>query len=470
MASQGFRMRWWMWTLGIAAVVASAGIALRLHGQAQLDGTQAAVAAIGLAPDLTAWVAASPPVDRERQLRVQRLLQGIGSWPDKPGHQPFTDLQEQRLRPADIAARDAMLTAGRPDAQAMAALLREGPVLISLLGFINRDPAWLAHPPALELCDERLYPDLMACRGLAGWWAAAACLADDPTADLHHLRVFAAALDRPGSLIDAMIAIAVTAMQDQTCLHLATRGRLSGPEAQAWLEADPDHLRWIADGFAGERCCNVAYAGMDMDDFHDIGYRASGYAPTWLDRVQSLPYWCLMPYDHASTISQLAGVEAGLRGLSPPPAVGAPFGMRGIAAIMIPNLLESAVTACEASYLARLHRVAAILALRQHAGQSLPADLPALTACIPARLLDRRDADHPAVGYERLAPNRFRIGLCGGPPPRAAGRWGPGQASDMGGPASPKAWARTRWSLEIDLAAILVPPHERTVETRKKPR
>jgi hypothetical protein len=113
----------------------------------------------------------------------------------------------------------------------------------------------------------------------------------------------------------------------------------------------------------------------------------------------------------------------------------------------------------------RLIRCASVIASTYRRRGALPATMPSEA---PAAAID---ADQPALLYERLSPSRFRVGIDpAGPLPPAipAAHWKEARyASEIGQPASKPAACLYRWSCEIDLDAILIPPPEHPARTLK---
>ena len=167
-------------------------------------------------------------------------------------------------------------------------------------------------------------------------------------------------------------------------------------------------------------------------------------------------------HDVTHGLSTYAGAEARLLGKPEPPTKLMPFGVSGnLSDSVWRNSSAFIATTIETSYGHRLSCVAGTIAVRYRSGAGLPTDAAALVALLPATALDARDADDPALRYERLTPSRFRIGLDPAgplPPMIPADRWGPGYASTIGTPSSTKAADVRCWSIEIDLDAILIPP------------
>lgn len=443
-------MRWWMW-LGLAALLLVCAVAaVRIGGMRRLDAALATVAAAGLPVDTIGYIALAPPVDADRQRRIGRyMLWNAPRWGDEWPTMPFSSLAELRLSKHDRERLERKLAAGRTACAEVGAILDEGPVVLSLYGFCERDPARLRRMDLATVAAMPL-PSLLHTRDYVNWWAQQACLAEDPESHLHRLDQLLQGMDHPGSLIDAMIAIACTALRDDAHLWLATRGRLPEVRLQRWLAEVPAHRRWCADGLASERTLfwgPIARLPPLPDPAVDFTWRIALEWPT-------IGYQCAYAAEH------LANQELRLRGRPGIGAVPPPFGFAGtMSAIMLPNLDESAITAIQGENRHRRMRLAGVIAMHHRSTGSLPT-----AEDLPAALRAGIDAELPPQRYLPIAPHRFRLDLdpagplpASVPPARVAG--GPAAS----GPTAKAPAANSQaWSLEIDLDAILVPPPEKT--------
>ena len=454
-------MRWWMWLVAGLLLLVCLVIAVRIHGTIAFAETQAELKRMGFATTMEEFVAAGPAVDRDRQARLRRLMDAGGGWRDDISYAlPFNDLQEQRPTAKDLAKRDQALRDGGADMAALGAILAEGPVELSVFGWCERDPARL-RTMDLATATSTPLPNLLAIRAAANWWSIRACLDPDPEPHLRDLDRLADAMRHPGTLIDAMIGIALNAIRDQTHLWLATRGRLAPERLHAWA-GEPSRSRpGCAAGYAGERCL-----------FHEPlsrtrwSYAAlSGYSGGFLaDAAGFAAIWPTQGHEAAYCSSFLAATEAELLDRPRPTLRTMPFGYQGvISRVVLPNLVESGITATESAYRHRLVRCAGLLAEVHRRDGALPPTLPPEA---PAAALD---PNQPAVAYERLTSSRFRIGFDpAGPPPPAipAGR----VTTAIGRPAGTapaSAYGGVRWSLEADFDAILIPPPDKPAKAKK---
>ena len=470
-------MRWWMWVVLVVLLLSGIALVMRIQGQTTFSAVQADLTARGFATTRLDILAAAPPVDADRQQRFRAAMRRIGSWGDHPGPLPGRNLTEQRLSQKDRDQRADMLRLGRSDAEAVAAILAEGPVLNSYYGWMERDPVKLQLLGMSEIWGNDYMPQLLGSRTIMNWWSVTAITADDPSQALLVMDGMNRAADQPATLIDAMISIALHAIHDQTRLYLASRGRLPDAALQQWLHERRDYLAWVAHAFATERCLSFAsIASLGSDDLATLGTVGMGTAATsWTDRLQSIPVWLLAGYDGAQGVAEMARSEARMRGIPEPPPSRMPFGLPGfLSAIAIPNLQESAITAVDATYGHRMRQVMGCIASAYRTGKPLPSDTDALARLLPDRILNAVDANHPAIVYERLSMSRLRIGLdptAARPPLIPADRWLAKTGfnsydSQVGTPASPKPEVTTRWSLEVDLDAILIPPPEKPAKAK----
>lgn len=453
-------MRWWVWPLLVILLAAAAMIAIRAHGWTRWQSVQRDLVTLGMPTTAGEFIVAMPPVDRGRQERLGRALRAVGGWCEWRAGLPFEDLREGAYPPDSAESLRQVLRDGEADIAAIAAILGEGPVQLTLGGWIERDPAAVERMTPADLATLR-FPSLLASRACAAWWAAAAWMAEDPAPHLQRLRTWLDGLDRPCLLLDVTTAIAVADLRDSIHLWLATRGRLAGSDLESWIVEQPVQLRWGADGLAGERCLSWE-PQMRSGPLAVAMGGPLAWSDDLTDRMDVRRY-----HQGAWVTAELARLETGLRGAPPPPAFRhVPFGLGGSTDGLAPNLMSTVVAVVEADYRHRLVRLAGLLAARHRAGRGLPAETTALEAILPTAILDARSALQPAIRYQRLSPSRFRIGLdptLPPPPLIAAERWTADYGTAIGKPASAETVRDLHWSLEIDLDAILIPLPEPVV-------
>ncbi len=462
---RGFRLRWWMWLAAALLIVASLALGLRVQGFRAFARVQADIAAAGLPTDPVQLVAGYPSVDADRQRRWLAIERRVRAWPDlnAGSHLTYTPA-EQAPDPRAEANAVAFLAAGAADADAIAALLDEGPVLVSFAGFVTRDEHTLRTGSFDQIWGPDSVPNLLSTRWLAMHAALRALRETDPAPGLHRLRQLETALSTPGCLIDEMIGIAITTIADATRLRLAVRGRLPANEMHAWLSRS-DHWRSrMAAAWTGER--SIMWPLTVRQGLAGSGLMGGGSPSAW-EWVHGVwggaRWWCFVGWECAVGASQQANIELGLRGQTPITEVDIPLGLSPVlAGIVIPNLQESLVTSVESAYGSRLRRVLAAIAMAYRQGTPVPPDASGLDPALAPLLAAGATADEPAIVYERLGPSRLRVGLdptATRPPLVPASRWTADYGTRIGQPASTKPWEdRGRWSLEIDLDAILVPP------------
>ena len=458
------RLRWYTWPIAALLLLLTVVIIVRLHGLNRFRETQDELRRLGFATTMEELVAAGPAVDRNRQERCRPLMVGPGpKWrEDVSTALPSNDLQEQRFPAKDLAKRDQALRDGATDVATMEAIFAEGPVELSLYGWCERDPAKLRVIDLPTAINTPL-PSLLATRGFANWWANRACLDGDSAPHLRQLDRLIASMDHPGTLIDAMIGIACSSIRDQAYLWLATRGRLSEADLRAWTDETAHQRAWCAAGYAGERCAFQEPLSRTRWNF-GVWTGASG---GFLDEVwMLLRVWPTQGHEAAYCCSYLAQAEAALLHKPGPTLQTMPFGFPGaMSAIAMPNLDECIVTATVAANRHRIWRCAGLVAAQYRHSGALPTIMP---AAAPAAAID---ANQPALLFERLSPSCFRVGIDpSGPLPPAvpAARWKAARyASEIGQPASKPAACAYRWSCELDLDAILLPPPERPAKAKK---
>ncbi len=463
-------MRWWMWVIAVVLLLFTAMVSIHLAGFARYRALQNELRSSGYPVTPVEFVALGPAVDADRQARLWPLVSWPGpKWQDAISQTkvrpPFNELSEQQPPLAvDLAKRDQALKDAVYDLDALSTILAEGPCVVSVYGWIERDPTRLATID-ISQSEQSKTPNLLAVRSIVTALATRACLDTNPMPELRRLESFQRTLDHPGVLIDAMISISATKIRDDAILWLATRGRVGTETLLPWVAEPPLQLQWCADGYAGERC-------IWQEPFSRLNWGFSGVIGSdsafLADMLAFLVEWPIQGYDLTVCSSRVAQVEAGLLGKPVPSGCNMPLGIPPLLTnIILPNLQECAVTAIEAATQHRLKRCAALISAAYRRDGILPATLP------PEAQGLRVNDNIPALIYERLSPSRFRIGTDPSglrPPLIPVVRWKPGYVSTIGSPpSSSKSNVVGRWSLEIDLDAILIPPPEKPVAIPKPP-
>jgi hypothetical protein len=452
----GLRIRWWWWLIAIVLLVATALIAVRIGGQRRLEATQAELRAAGFAVTPVELVAQAPPVDVDRQNRLWRLVGWPApGWMDEHQRVPIsrTLAEPPPMAPADVDRLDRVLAAAAPDLDELDRIFAEGPVLLSGLGWVERDPTRLASVDIATIAATRI-PNLLAVRALCQVSAHRAVAAADPEADLRRLDAILDAQRHPAVLIDGFIAIAASAIRDQAHAWLALRGRLPAERLAAWAAETPPQRQFAAAGMAGERCLFQEPLGRLHWGFGGL----SGSTRLFSECVWFVRVWPTQGYEIACMQAAAARAQATLTDQPQPSEQHMPFAAMGpLMELGMMNTTESMVTACEAANRHRLVRAIALIAQAYRRTGRLPAELP------PGMDAGTLAPDLPALRYEIFPPARVRVGIDPAgplPPSVPADRWKPGYGSSIGGPPRnlPVSPDSERWSLEIDLDAILVPP------------
>jgi hypothetical protein len=456
---------WWIWVLLLVAVLVSillsGALVIRSQGQRELRLVIDDLHARGL-PVLPAdLVARAPTVDAGRQARAWALFGGGGSWTEANvntyGLQAIADSARRKKDGKiddRIASESARIIAASATARAeWRRLWQEGPVVLSAFGWLRAhlpDPeqAGFASMAATPI------PSLLQVRYLASALATEARLAADPAPALADLDALVAAHQPSGSLIDAMIAIAIAAIRDDAWLEAVARGG----EPRPWLTQNWDPMRHVADALAAER---VFYAGGYVQDLRRGSltlYSLFGLSSSFSGggRWESVSFlgqlFVLGPHDAAFMLRELAVGETLARtGQS---AAGGTVESRlraqgwrvPVSRILMPNTLESVYTAAGSEFRGRMLRIAEGIVWNFRSTGTVPADaahLPDLVAPLAAAT-----AWSPALRYTRLSATRFRLDCDPATPPTEvipAGRieaWKPASSSFL----------VRHWGLEWDLA------------------
>lgn len=457
------RWPWWGWAVAVAVlllcVAATALLSHRQHGLGELRTLVRDLQADGRGVVPADLIARAPAVDRARQARLWGLVGNSGGgWAGNLNVRTF-GLDARCAMPKEIARRDAeverILTASASDRQAWRKLYQEGPVVISAFGWLAEDipdpaDAGIAKTAAVRLSN------LLAMRALATALATEAFRAGDPLPALADLDALVAAQQPVGSLIDAMILLAVCSIRDQAWLDAVSRGAEPGP----WIAQRSEFLPAVGEAFAAERM--LFQGGMYQDII--AGRSLSGLlmgssGTTWKEAfgnwMSAQVAYVTLPSDTAFALRcSIQSEDLCRTGID---ATGASMALlrdpwfritHPTAAIIIPNFTESAITAVQAETSARRLRIASALIHVWRATGDLPAD--DAIADFPARDLLAPQRHGPAILYQRLTPTRFRLWTDPATPPTdllPAGR------IDAPKPTS-LPWCNRGWCTELDLSAL----------------
>ena len=349
-------------------------------------------------------------------------------------------------------------------------LLNNKRMIISLLGWIAQDC-----PPGKRLITDTArarMPNLLSTRSLANWLHHEICTVPDPSAALFTLDQLHQALNQPGSLMDAMIAIAISSIRDETYLQLQLLGRLPQPARDRWLTETNNAQLWVAAGFEGEHALfqnatvnwieSLSIIQSLTVSLYDDGSSLSSMTPNALRQLYSGPYfWSTMQHDAAICTKTLAQLSARLRNERKGPMPDYTLIMNsfwGYGAMAFLNMNESAIWALENDANHRLLRIA-VRILDQAPKSGLAIDESALLNAMCDPKLLTPSGDHLHLAYERLAPDRFRLTVSPTSPlpdfddPSRL----PSRSKAFGTPASKNPYVNDRTSIEIQLPKRLQP-------------
>ena len=405
--------RWWMIAVAMVLVLILGALAVvllqREDGKRRYQAQVAMEQAQGRVATVADYVSQSPPVD----VSLQNAWAAWSSlcangWVD-PAY--------------DRAAWDHWLVAGgepplafvttirqrRAGFQPALVILRQGGLILSTRGWAAADL-----PPGrrslMDISRVRM-PNLLAVRDLATWLGYAAVVADDPGVHLDDLDALVTAMDRPGSVIDAMIALAIHAIRSRAYGDLALRDRLTDQRAAAWLSESPIALNLLADGIDGERALFLDASAtwveestifnLDLNPYINLSGQSG-----WSTRVD---IWrtCL---DDCTRIAQHnLHLTDRLRGRRPDPLPDTSSFQTKLGAYgrLHADWSHSGAVALNTDCGLRMARLAVrVLQLARQRG--LPADQAALEAIVGTRDF-RPPGDQLHLRYEALGKDRFRI-------------------------------------------------------------
>ena len=465
------RWPWWGWVIVVVCTVLgvlfSGGVAYR---QASLQALHATISEIRTAgrPALPADIfALAPSVDQDRQERLWRVVTDTsGGWWRLQGTGGMEGRFDRSRSPGKLALdSEAMLHGSAANREQWRALHREGPVIISGFGWLRRD---VSDPTTigLERAAATRIPNLLSLRGLGNALATESRLAEDPLHALRDLEALVQAMEKPVSLIDAMIVIAIQSIRDSTWLEATLRGVDPDP----WVDLMPRPLEQIADGFAGERALFNGGLAQDALNQSGVGSRwgdsnvlssaiSFSVSNTSWSQVKSWfqgkLLWFTCPSDARFLLQYNLLTEdvcrTGIDRTGPlfarlsEPIYGF---FHPISGIVVANGSVIAQSGAKAEISDRMYRIAACAVRQWYTTGELPA-AEAWNQPQAQRLLAAFPLT-PALQYQRLSATRFRIALD----PAA-----PTTALVPAAAAAPTAKFKSPWStgahwLELDLAGI----------------
>jgi hypothetical protein len=415
-------VRWWhvamLAVLLLLLLVAVTGLTLRSIGRSEYAAVVDGLRLQGKPADIDDFIAGAPPVDVVLQQDWDRLASSLPLFPEAriPSHAWDLYLTGQGPVPPAIAQE---LESRRAAFQPALELLRRDRLVLSVLGWVAQDC-----PPGqrtLPRVSRVRIPSLLSCRSLCEWLRYETITATDPTASLADLERLLRAMDRPGCLIDAMIAIACAAMRDRAHLELALLDRLPAVAKERWVAESGPAMGWVANGFDGERALFIdsCVGWFDAEPWSSMWEYGSftGFAiptPPWWDVrwLYAGPYaFSTMHHDCAVSAGFEAAVSARLRRerTAPLPAMTAIMERYwGHGAMGIPNLMECSITALERDAAHRVARLGVHLIDRARTG-AIPADQAALARLPEGARLLAPTGDHLSLRYEHLGGLRFRV-------------------------------------------------------------
>jgi len=450
---------WLVVVLSLQALLISLVLSVRVASWQFLKRVETQIATAGLPTRPEELLTTDLVLDRGRQEQVRSLMaDGTGGWPRVDLSQVF-NLQELSEETTAKLAKDRSLL--DPAMRDLGHLLDAGPISFAALDLVEPQ-AVRDHPQEVIRFDMPI-ANLLTTRNAmqAASWDAR----QDPRLGRRRQDQRIKAWTHTHLVIDAMIAIALADLRDQTYVWLATRGRLPDDVARAWEAEAPPQVRWAAEGFAGER---VLFWGVALRQ-QMMTVALMEFGSNAASRVSlALLSWPIMPADFANGMGTMAQTEARIRGLPPLPSSNLPLIEHGaLTRVALANLEESVITAGLSSHSHRVRRLFGWIARYHARTQQLPdpTSLPqSLTAATP---------DCPALAMEALSAHRVRVGpVIGAPPPRLVptSRWpDPNGGPLLGAPALRTAAKVGRFSMEVDLEAILVPPAKPKPRTAQKP-
>jgi len=454
-----FRIAWWHIAIALVITVVLAllavSLSLRASGRAHFLAQAEARRALGRPATIDDYLARAPQVDMVAHETWDAWSKSAAAaWTDPAYDRKAWDRWVTGLdqRPESIAATVA---ARRASYATPLSLLRRGDLVLSAYGWVVTDlppgKRTLTHAAAVRL------PNLLMVRDLAEWLRNDAALSVDPRLVLDDLDALRTALERqPGTIMDAMITVAVSAIRDRAYGDLALRGTLPPDRRERWLAEPSQALRCAADGFDGEAALfsGGLYAMVDQ-----AGPFGSGFADHSVINALAAPWFWATAFNDAAVMLEVEGAIAdrlrGTTSVAPPPwATIAPrLGMIG--RIAVPNLLESCIFALEADAWHRCARLAVRL-LDLGRGSGLPADHAAALATLGEPVGFAAAGDHLWLRYERLSDARFRLLIDPASPapnfddPKRM----PSRGAKAGTPAAsqPLVWERALIELPVPMA------------------
>lgn len=372
---------------------------------------------------IAALVATLPPVDEALQERWREWQAQVQPFPHEIENLHLTSpwlLNPKLPKPAEF---DRHLTEALEVIAPAQSMLRDRQLVLGLAGWMARDfregkmerlQQWFA----AHINGGAWGGSLLLYRNMAHVFAMAALTSADPEPYLDDLDELVWANQRATPmLIDAMVAIAVSSIRDETYLLAIRMGRLSEVRFRTWLAEESRLSARVSEGFWGEVMISLipmaeefGVNNLDWPDGIPIP-DDSVITRAWnMLGMSVLSPWAKRDlFRSADLLSELSRSCAGRRNL--PRAESNAFIQEGkdgkifpIAAIVVPNLfLECPQVFVEATASHRLRRLCALLYNDVNQGKPLPETLT----------LPPPTYDGYSLRYRKLAVDRFE--LCADP-------------------------------------------------------
>ncbi len=347
----------------------------------------------------------------------------------------------------------------RPVAEELIRILLEEKPIVSTAGYLASClPMDKRNRP--ESYHKLNIPNLLNSRSFATWLRCELFLNPHNTKALNAFDAYVHSFVSCGTLIDAMIAIAIQRIRDETYLTLAYYRRLPSAVFEPWCNETPNGLLLVSDAFVGERVIFIDGLMMSLgQQLQHVNYYFGGSPlSTWesiMEPFYGVYFWSTIHHDAALITHSHQCISTRLRGIKsvtiPPYDKDQFWGISG--ALMMPNLIESGITALEHGANQRLCRLAT--RIMNDVKAPLPADTELLCRQFPyAKNYVHPTGDTFLLLYERLSDTRFRLLIDPASPPidfddtsRMRSR-----CNQLGKPAARERIITKNLTLELDLA------------------
>jgi hypothetical protein len=388
---------WWGWlliVLGLLSVtLVSTALVIRERGWDELNALTERIRAEGRGLTPADLVAEAPVVDAARQERAWALVGATSLYPEiRTKTWGMVALEPSAKDLAKLAQESARVMR---DSAACRLQWRDlhasGPVVLSLLGWLKHDLPEPEQAGISKMAACRI-PCLLAMRQVANAFATEARLAPDPRPALTELDALVGSCAPNGSIIDAMIAIAVSTIRDEAWLEAATRGHDQAP----WVAHLPDYRLAALRRMRAERLTFGGGFYLDVQRGTSLPFArptSAGLAQEMLSNCAGFLYSVIAPQDIGLDERwMLAGED---RGRTHSGSFGALLPelmtnrwLHPISSISLPNLTESVIAGTQADLNARRVRLTALLAYALRQGP--PCQRPRTTSAQKPKHCPRR--------------------------------------------------------------------------------